>query len=374
MGLHLAACSGVSAWRIERDEDRIAFVGELHISDAPAIWRRLREVAAPPADSLTFDLAGATTIDGAAMALIVDRRAQLITQGIRCEIVGGNTEVRELVGLFHGDRAVTRRLTRARPGTLATLGASTEQALKRGYSLIGFAGELVASLRRPRTANVRSLPALITRAGADGVPIVLVLNFLVGFVMAFQSTQQLKLYGANVYVADIVGISITRELAPLMTAIIMAGRSGAAYAAELGTMRVSEEIDALRTLGFAPMSYLVLPRIAALAIAAPVLTLLGDVVGIGGGIYVGARSLDVTPAGFLAELRTVLVPSDVWTGVVKSVAFGIAIAFIGCQQGLTASGAASGVGRSTTSTVVQCLFTIVVVDTLFTVLFRGIGA
>ncbi|HEU4616341.1 MAG TPA: MlaE family lipid ABC transporter permease subunit [Kofleriaceae bacterium] len=364
----------MSAWQIERDEDRIAFVGELHISDTPAIWRRLREVAAPPADSLTFDLAGATTIDGAAMALIVDRRAQLITQGIRCEIVGGNTEVRELVGLFHGDRAVTRRLTRARPGTLATLGASTEQALKRGYSLIGFAGELVASLRRPRTANVRSLPALITRAGADGVPIVLVLNFLVGFVMAFQSTQQLKLYGANVYVADIVGISITRELAPLMTAIIMAGRSGAAYAAELGTMRVSEEIDALRTLGFAPMSYLVLPRIAALAIAAPVLTLLGDVVGIGGGIYVGARSLDVTPAGFLAELRTVLVPSDVWTGVVKSVAFGIAIAFIGCQQGLTASGAASGVGRSTTSTVVQCLFTIVVVDTLFTVLFRGIGA
>ncbi len=239
MGLYLAACSGVSAWQIERDDDRIAFVGELHISDAPAIWRRLREVAAPPAEALTFDLAGATTIDGAAMSLIVERRAQLITQGIRCEIVGGSTELRELVRLLHGDRAVPRRLTRARPGALATLGAGTEQVLKRAYSLVGFAGELVASIRRPRSTNVRSLPALIARAGADGVPIVLVLNFLVGFVMAFQSTQQLKLYGANVYVADIVGISITRELAPLMTAIIMAGRSGAAYAAELGTMRIS---------------------------------------------------------------------------------------------------------------------------------------
>jgi phospholipid/cholesterol/gamma-HCH transport system permease protein len=364
----------VAAWQIERDDEHIAFVGELQISDAPAIWRRLREVAVPPATSLRFDLGGATAIDGAAMALIVEQRASLIARGISCEIVGGNEQLRELVRLFHGDRAVPRRLKRQRPGTLAMLGASTEQALWHGYSLIGFVGELVASMRRPRTANVRSLPALIARAGADGMPIVLVLNFLVGFVMAFQSTQQLKLYGANLYVADIVGISITRELAPLMTAIIMAGRSGAAYAAELGTMRVSEEIDALRTLGFAPMSYLVLPRIVALAIAAPILTLLGDVVGIGGGIFVGAHSLGVTPAGFLAELRTVLVPSDVWTGVVKSVVFGIAIAFIGCQQGLRASGAASGVGRSTTSTVVQCLFTIVVIDTLFTVVFRGVGA
>ncbi len=199
------------------------------------------------------------------------------------------------------------------------------------------------------------------------------LNFLVGFVMAFQSARQLKLYGANVYVADVVGISVTRELAPLMTAIIMSGRSGAAFAAELGSMRVSEEIDALRTMGFAPAPYLILPRMVALAMVAPVLTLLADVVGVTGGMAVGVSSLDVSARGYLAELRTAVVASDVWTGLVKSVAFGTAIGFIGCEQGFSTRGAAEGVGRSTTTTVVACLFTIVIVDTVFTMLFRTFG-
>jgi phospholipid/cholesterol/gamma-HCH transport system permease protein len=127
-------------------------------------------------------------------------------------------------------------------------------------------------------------------------------------------------------------------------------------------------------MGFSPVPYLVVPRMLALAIVAPVLTLLGDVVGVAGGAVVGATSLDVTPYGYLAELRIALVLSDVWTGLVKSFAFGLAIAFIGCRQGLAATGAASGVGRSTTTTVVYCLFTIVIIDTLFTVVFRGVGA
>ena len=188
------------------------------------------------------------------------------------------------------------------------------------------------------------VPSLAERAGVDGVPIVLLLNFLVGFVMAFQSARQLKLYGANVYVADVVGISVTRELAPLMTAIIMSGRSGAAFAAELGSMRVSEEIDALRTMGFAPAPYLILPRMVALAMVAPVLTLLADIVGVTGGMAVGVSSLDVSARGYLAELRTAVVASDVWTGLVKSVAFGTAIGFIGCEQGFSTRGAAEGVG------------------------------
>lgn len=307
------------------------------------------------------------------MALVVDFRGSLIAQGIRCEIIGGSPRVREVVHLFGGDQRVEVPAHPARPGPITRLGAGTARLLRRAHSLIGFAGELVASWRRPLRINVRALPGLISRAGADGVPIVLVLNFLVGFVMAFQSTAQLKNYGANIYVADIVGISVTRELAPLMTAIIMAGRSGAAFAAELGTMRVSEEIDALRTLGFSPMPYLVLPRIVALAFVAPILTLVGDVVGVVGGIVVADTSLGITPAGFMAELRNVLTAPDVWTGLIKSIVFGAAIAFIGCQQGLTASGAASGVGRSTTSTVVLCLFSIVIIDTLFTVVFRGVG-
>jgi phospholipid/cholesterol/gamma-HCH transport system permease protein len=138
-------------------------------------------------------------------------------------------------------------------------------------------------------------------------------------------------------------------------------------------MRVSEEIDALRTMGIAPIPYLVVPRIIALAIAAPVLALAGDIAGVLGGLVVGAMSLDVHPHAYLAELRAVVTAADVWTGLIKSLVFGIAIAIIGCQQGLTTRGAASGVGRSTTTTVVACLFTLVAIDTLLTTVFRGVG-
>jgi phospholipid/cholesterol/gamma-HCH transport system permease protein len=166
---------------------------------------------------------------------------------------------------------------------------------------------------------------------------------------------------------------VTRELAPLMTAIIVSGRSGASFAAEIGTMRVGEEIDALRTLGLAPVRFLVLPRVVALALVTPALTMLGDVVGVLGGAAVGASSLGITPAAYLSELRTAVFPWDVITGLIKSFAFGIAIALIGCQQGFATRGGAAGVGDRTTATVVICLFMIVIIDTLFTVLFRVFG-
>lgn len=361
----------VPPWSIERTDDRLALVGEFRFDEASAIWRRLQELAPDSARALDLDLSGATTIDGSVMALVVEYRASLIARGIRCEIIGGSEELRKMIRLYRGDRPVPRTLPRPRLDVISRVGVGAQRLGRRGQALVSFAGDLAASVRRPM--NVKSLPVLLARAGADGVPIVLVLNFLLGFVMAYQSAEPLELYGADVYVADVVSISVTRELAPLITAAIMAGRSGAAYAAELGTMRVSEEIDALCTLGFSPMSYLVMPRIVALAVVAPMLTLLGDVVGVLGGITVGSTSLGVTPSAFIAEMRTALVLSDVWTGLIKSFFFGIAIAFIGCQQGLTTSGAASGVGRGTTATVVQCLFTIVIIDTVCTMIFRGAG-
>jgi phospholipid/cholesterol/gamma-HCH transport system permease protein len=365
------------AWQIERRADRLALIGELCFADARRIWRAISAEIAQPGAALDVDVGQASAVDGAIVALVVDARASLLARGVRCEIVGAAEPTRALVHLYGGDEPPRPRPAPVRERGVARLGAATAHVLEQARRMIGFWGELVAAIamivRRPATASWRAVPALIARAGTDGIPIVLVLNFLVGFVMAFQTARQLKLFGANVYAADIVGLSVTRELAPLMTAIIICGRSGAAFAAELGTMQVSEEIDALRTMGFAPVPYLVVPRILALAVVAPVLTLLADVVGVTGGIVVSAISLEITPAGFLSELRTTLVSSDVWTGLIKSVAFGSAIAFIGCQQGLGAQNAASGVGRSTTITVVTCLFTIVIVDTLFTVLFRGLG-
>jgi phospholipid/cholesterol/gamma-HCH transport system permease protein len=336
-GLPLATPRLVDACTITRRDDRLELAGRLTLADATAIWRELSLAAATASGRMDLDVRGAQMIDGAVMPLLVETRSALAARGVACELVGVTPEVRPVAHLFGADR----------PPTLRPI-------VRGGGS-------------QPR------FPLLIARAGTDGIPIVLVLNFLAGFVMAYQSTRPLELYGANVFVADIVGISITRELAPLMTAIIIAGRSGAGYAAELGTMRVSEEIDAMRTMGIDPIAYLVLPRIATLVLVAPVLTLLGETVGVLGGVGVAVTSLDLTPEAYLHELRTAVVGSDVWTGLIKSAAFGAAVAAIGCRQGLTTRGAAAGVGQSTTTTVVQALFAIVLLDTLLTMIFRVVG-
>lgn len=378
-GLRLAPPEDVAAWEIEIRLGRITLVGEFRTADAAAIWRSLQSHTRRLArgERVEIDLARAAVIDGTAMALLVDVRASLAIRGIDAKIIGSSERLAGVVHLYGGDRPPSVAPGEPHERPIARLGANVATAATHARRVIEFSGELLrgiaAIVRSPSLGGWRELGPLIARTGADGIPIVLVLDFLVGFVMAFQSTRQLEAYGANLYVADIVGISMTRELAPLITAIIISGRSGAGFAAELGTMRVSEEIDALRTMGITPIPYLVVPRIIALAVAAPVLALAGDIAGVLGGLAVGAMSLDVHPHAYLAELRAAVVASDVWTGLVKSFAFGVAIAVIGCQQGLTTRGAASGVGRSTTTTVVACLFTLVAIDTLLTTVFRGVG-
>lgn len=369
----------VPAWQILPTDAGLRLVGELRMADSTAVWKTLRTLAGERAERgegrFDIDLADAAIVDGAIMSLLVGLRASLSRRNIRSEIVGASDQLEPIVHLYGGDETPQPTSEAVPPRPIIRLGAATQRFFEGLRQLMIFLGETMMATKGfvggPAPVNWRAIPPLASRAGADGIPIVLLLNFLVGFVMGFQSARQLELYGANIYVADVVGISVTRELAPLMTAIIMSGRSGASFAAELGSMRVSEEIDALKTMGFAPGPYLTLPRVAALALVAPVLTLLGDVVGVAGGAAVAVSSLDVSASGYLAELRTALTPSDVWTGLVKSVAFGIAIAFIGCQQGFATRGAAEGVGRSTTTTVVSCLFAIVIIDTVFTVLFQA---
>jgi phospholipid/cholesterol/gamma-HCH transport system permease protein len=374
-GLALAPSKPMSTWQIVRADERIELTGELRLLDAPRIWRRLGEAAARPGEQLDLDLHDAQLIDGAIMALLVDLRASLIAQGTRSAILGAPERIQSLVHLYRGDQppAAAGPPPAQTPPALARFGDAVARALRHARAIVVFAGQLAGALVADvRHINWREVPTLIARAGTDGIPVVLLLDFLVGFVMAYQSTRQLQIYGVSLYVADIVGLSVTRELSPLVTAIIVAGRSGAAYAAELGTMCVSEEVDALRTMGFSPIAYLVAPRTIALAVVTPVLTLLGDVVGVGGGLVVGMTSLGITPHAYINELRTLLELSDVWTGLVKSATFGVAIALIGCRQGLATRGAARAVGRSTTATVVSCLFAIVILDTVWTVIFRGL--
>lgn len=369
----------MAAWSVlHAGEDRLQIVGDVRIQDARSLWHTLNQESPKDGQRLDIDLSGLTSIDGVAMSLLVEFRNAITARGTQSSIINAPASIESLLHIYHGDEPAPPEPQKRRPANpLVRLGAGVELLLRKMYEPVTFVGELFEgigqSLRIPRRVNWRSLPPLVVQAGSDALVIVTVLDFLIGFVIALQTTPPLVAYGANVYVADLIGISVTRELVPLMTAIIMSGKSGAAFAAELGTMHVSEEIDALQTMGITPVPYLVVPRILALVIVAPLLVLVGDAAAVLGGMVVAVRDLNLTPQGYISELRTVVVPWDVWTGLIKGTVFGAAIGVIACQEGLAARGAAAGVGRKTTATVVTSLFVIVLFDAVLTMVFRGLG-
>lgn len=359
---------------VERKPGVVVLRGRLALADAPEVWTEIQKATKGAKKHVDFDISAVEDIDGAIMSLLTEKRAMLASRRVRCEIVGATDDTLELLELYGGVAAPVRQKRRRPEGVIHHIGRATVGAAKEGHAIIAFIGEVCAAsvraIRRPSTVNWREILPLMERAGADAVPIVLLINFLVGFVMGFQSARQLQTYGANIFVADIVGLSVTRELAPLMTAIIVCGRSGAAFAAELSTMKVSEEIDALRSMGFSPMRYLVFPRILALLIVVPILTLMADLMGLLGGLIVAATTLDIGPIAYINETRSAVHAWDVLTGLIKSMAYAFAVGLVSCQQGLATSGGAEGVGRSTTKTVVTCLFLLVIIDAFWTVVFR----
>jgi phospholipid/cholesterol/gamma-HCH transport system permease protein len=368
------------SWHASSSEGhlRVALGGSFTIEEAALLWKRVTEVLdrVLQVKSVRIDLANVQAMDGACVALIVHLQSELRHRKLPCELVNSSRELGRLLTLY-GRRRSKRRVPRRARNAVEQIGQATLALFAAVHGVLDFFGHLLSAaflaLKHPRSLNLRDVALTMERSGADAVPIVLLINFLIGFVMAYQSALQLKQFGANIFVADLVGLAMVRELGPLMTGIIVAGRSGAAFAAELGTMKVSEEIDALRTLGLVPLNYLVLPRVVGLALVGPILTLLADAIGVAGGVLVGVTQLDVTPSAFVAELRQVMEPWDIFSGLLKSVVFSGAIAVIACQQGLATTGGAEGVGRRTTAAVVSILFALILLDAVFTILFGALG-
>ena len=259
------------------------------------------------------------------------------------------------------------------PGVLESVGRSTVEAAEQAVALLGFIGETAVVLARcavqPRRFRWRSVLVNIRIAGFDALPIVGLLAFLLGIVVAYQSADQLRQYGANIFIVDIVGLSMLREFAPLIAAIIVAGRSGSAYAAQIGTMVVTEEVDALRTLGIAPVELLVLPKLIALVVALPLLTVFADVLSVLGGMVMARAQLDVGFAEFLDRFVKAVSATSYMVGVGKAPVFAAIIAVVGCFQGFRTRGGAESVGRQTTRSVVQSIFLVIVADALFSIIF-----
>jgi phospholipid/cholesterol/gamma-HCH transport system permease protein len=262
------------------------------------------------------------------------------------------------------------------PGVLERIGRRAAPALGEGVALLGFVGEsalaLAASVAHPARLRWRPILHNIRSAGFDALPIVGLLSFLLGVVVAYQGAAQLRQYGANIFVADLVGLSMLREFAPLITAIIVAGRSGSAYAAQIGTMSVTEEIDAMRTLGIAPLEMLVLPKILALLIALPLLTVFADVLGVFGGMIMARAQLDVGFGEFIDRFVKAVGLSAYLIGICKAPVFAAIIAIVGCFQGFLTKGGADGVGRQTTRAVVHAIVLVIVADALFSIAFSAL--
>ena len=256
---------------------------------------------------------------------------------------------------------------------LEVLGRQGGAVLEQGIALLAFIGEsavaLAGCLAHPARFRWRPVLYNIRSAGFDALPIVGLLSFLLGIVVAYQGAGQLRQYGANIFVADLVGLSMLREFAPLMTAIIVAGRSGSAYAAQIGTMSVSEEIDAMLTLGISPQEMLVLPKLFALLIALPLLTVFADLLGVLGGMLMAQAQLGVSFDEFAERFAKAISLTSYLTGIGKAPVFAAIIVIIGCFQGIRTTGGADSVGRHTTRSVVQAIFLVVVADALFSVAF-----
>lgn len=373
------AVSGFHVERVDHDSDHteFRFAGRLSYRDLHASWSEVRQLLRSHPPSVRFDLSQVEALDGGATALLLELKSEVLASGAAADIVGAQGRVRAMLDLYgqHPPRPHLQAPPQ-RIGILDQIGRETI-GLFRNNTALDYIGDNmvagIAAVRAPRSVNWRDVTRLMERAGADGMPIVLLISFLVGLVTAFQAAVQLRQFGANIFVADLVALSITRELGPLMTAIIVAGRSGAAFSAELGTMKVSEEIDALRTLGLDPYLFLVFPRVIALVLVMPLLTILADVVGIAGGLLVALLGLDLTVNSYLLETHKALDLWDVSSGLLKSLVFALSVALIACQRGLATEGGAEGVGRATTSAVVTSLFSLVVLDALFTMLFNAFG-
>jgi phospholipid/cholesterol/gamma-HCH transport system permease protein len=229
-------------------------------------------------------------------------------------------------------------------------------------------------LFRGRAIFQRSdLSSLIQDSGPNALVIVGIINLLMGVILAFMGAVQLRQFGASIYVADLVALGQTREIAPMMTAIIIAGRTGAAYAAQLGTMQVNEEIDSLKTFGFNPMDFLVLPRMIALAIMMPFLILYADVAGMFGGYLIGLGMLDLTHTAYVHQTQNAIDLADIALGVVKGTIFGVLVAIMGCMRGMQSGRSASAVGDAATSAVVSGIIAIIVATAVFSVLTNALG-
>ena len=352
----------------------ITIEGRLDSNTTGKIWRQATEtVATAKAGSVTVDASQIDYCDGSGIALFVHLRNLQRKAGGQLEIHGLRPEFQGLLEESDlGDLEQLESQRRPKTNLAEDVGRAVVVFWEDTRSLIGFVGELVSALgtaaMHPKSVRWRDVVRVAESAGVNALPIIVLVSFLMGVIMAFQGAISLRRFGADIFVANLVGLAMLRELGPLMTAIILAGRSGSAFAAELGTMTVREEIDALKTMGLDPVRFLVVTRVIAAVVMTPLLTVFADLLGLIGGAVV-MRSFGIPLVTFYHQVQYQVTYGSFVGGLAKSFVFGILVAAIGCLRGLQTTTGASAVGESTTRAVVSGIVLIVITDGIFSVVY-----
>lgn len=361
--------------------------GVWHVGDVEHLMQQINQAAQSriPASGrqaqLVVDCTGIVKLDTGAAWGLSHARDRLLRLGVVLSFEGMDKRLSSLMELVsHDQQAEPPAL--AHPNRIAAfvedIGASVAGALGRAVTLIGFLGQVILCLalvlRNPlRRLRLNALSTQMVQTGWNALPIVGLLSFMIGIVLAYLMSDQLQRFGAEIFTVNLIGLAILREIAVLLTAILIAGRSGSSFTAELGTMKVNEEIDAMQVLGLDPIEVLVLPRMLALLITLPILTLFADITGILGGAMMTILALDLTLVQFVNRLHEAVGVDHFLIGLVKAPVHAVIIAVVGCYEGLQTKRSAESVGRQTTVSVVESIFLVMIATACFAVLFSMMG-
>ncbi len=366
---------------VQNGQLRLALSGRLHAESIAAVWPDLKQdLGTPRLTAVHVDGSGISFADGAGTALLVYIRQVCGRRNIALEFHGLQEDIASMLSLYASGPldAAREPVSRDWKNFVEEVGKAFCIAMCGLKEHIAFMGELAVglgrSLLKPGHIRGRDLMTVVEASGPQALPIIGMLGFLVGLIMAFQGAVLMKQFGAEIYIADFVGISVVRELGPLITAIIVAGRTGSAFAAEIGTMKVNEEIDAFTTMGLDPVRFLVIPRVLGATLMTPLLTIMTNLAGlIGGAAVMISPQLGFPLVTYVNRAIAAVTPTDLLGGLLKALVFGLLISSAGCLCGLRTGEGASAVGHSATRAVVSSITMIVIADGIFAVLFFFLG-
>ena len=362
----------------EQGNVTITIVGRLDSASTSSIWQKAMDALEEASSkSVVVDTAGVDYCDGTGIGLLVELTLRQRKAGGELEITGLRTEFQRLMDMFDPAEFEKTQIEKPYKARLPEeVGRATFTIWDNLRSQITFLGELIVALvsavGNPRRVRWKDAFLIAETGGVNALPIIALISFLIGLIMAFQAAIPMRQFGAEIFVADLIALSTLRELGPLMTAIVMAGRTSAAFAAELGTMKVNEEIDAMSTMGLDPVRFLVVTRVLAILIMMPLLTIFANLLGIIGGSVV-LLSLGYPLVTYVDRIIISASYGDLLGGLVKSLAFGLIVAGIGCSRGLQTKTGASAVGVSTTKAVVSGFILIIITDGIFSVVYFYLG-